>query len=387
MNSRTNLLKFLLLICLIFLSELTVHSAPLNKSSSADFNQAGPGYWWRFPLDHGPHENFRTEWWYYTGNLKSKRRNKEFGYELTFFKIQLEPTSPQVKSKKSDKKTILDKQDESLYIAHFAVSDITDKKFYSSEKINRSFLQMAGAKDGVIWNKNWMAKIEGNGQYHFLKASDDGLQLTLYQSTKDQPLIHGKKGDGFSQKGDCKGCASHYYSYPNLVTTGEIVIDGETFKVSGKSWMDHEFGSNQLAIDQVGWDWFGLQFADGRSLMLYRLRSSEKGKDFYNATYVSNTGIIQNIQTSDILIKSTNSWVSPKTKVNYPIVWEITIPKIDLGIKVLPKMIDQEMITTKTSQTSYWEGAVSVFDRASGRRVGQGYMELTGYDGKLKGKI
>src|SRR5688500_2291837 len=45
-----------------------------------------------FPEDHGPHPDFRTEWWYYTGNLKTPA-GRHLGFQLTFFRVALAPAA------------------------------------------------------------------------------------------------------------------------------------------------------------------------------------------------------------------------------------------------------------------------------------------------------
>ncbi len=356
-----------LLIFFLFTNLVVLSKPTLPKAKLLEFENAEIGYSYTFPKDHSAHKQFASEWWYYTGNLHSARK-RNFGYQLTFFRIGTKPNG------------------ESIYAAHFALSDISKKKFYFWDRLGRDFLQMAGVKDTLIWNKNWSVLIDEN--VHYLKAEADDVKIDLTLSQVGMPVIQGKPGEGISRKGDCKSCASHYYSLPNLKTEGKIIIKGEVFSVEGRSWMDHEFGSSQLQENQVGWDWFSLQFNDGSSLMLYRMRQIDgKVSDFSNGTYLSREGKQEYLARQDFYLKPVKYWISPKTKASYPLVWEITIPKLDLGLKVVPQMSNQELQTENSTRVSYWEGAVRVIDRATGRKIGQGYMELTGYAGSLKGKF
>lgn len=359
-------LKTFCLICSFFISGLPVFSKITTKAPAPikAFKSAQPGYWYRFPEDHSAHPEFATEWWYYTGNLHSARK-RDFGYQLTFFRIGLKPGG------------------EPIYAAHFALTDLKKKKFYFWDKLQRPLLEMAGVQGTYIWNKNWSVKIDGD--HHHLLAEEDGLKINLHLYQVGKPVIQGIPKEGISRKGSCPTCASHYYSLPNMYTNGYVLVDGEAYRVSGKSWMDHEFGSNQLQEGQKGWDWFSLNFNDGSSLMLYRIRGQTSA--FSNGTYVSKNGEQQYLGASDFILKPSKYWRSQASKAIYPVVWEVTVPKIDLGIKVYPKLAHQELQTKRSTRVSYWEGAVRAIDRASGRQVGAGYMELTGYDDKLKGKF
>jgi predicted secreted hydrolase len=364
-----NKLLFLIFSLLILLAPTGLFSSAKEhniKSKSAEFSVAKPNYQFSFPKDHFAHDNYALEWWYYTGNLKSRQANREFGYELTFFKISFKPLA------------------KPIYIAHFALSDLKNNEFKHFSKINRDLLHMAGveAKKNLIWNKNWSVHIKNNGKNHILKAESGDIALNLNLENSQTPVIHGVPGENINRKGNCSSCASHYYSLTNLKTEGQITINSEVYNVIGKSWMDHEFGSNQLQNNQVGWDWFSLQFNDGSALMLYQLREkNNKISSFSNGTYISREGKIKHLTQKDFFLKPKNNanWQSPKTKANYPLIWEIIVPEFDLALKIIPKMINQEVV----EQVNYWEGAISVIDRLKGKKVGYGYLELTGYDGNL----
>ncbi len=355
----------------------------LSRTFGADshptpFQSATAGYRYNFPRDHGSHPIYRTEWWYYTGHLHSKS-GRSFGFELTFFRRGIPPD--EIKTLPS-KWSVKD-----LYLAHFAVTDITGKRFHFSEKLSREGLEKAGADESrlLVWIDDWRAEASTEpSASHTLVARDEThtLALTL-QPTK--PLVtHGAAG--ISRKGKDVGQASHYYSFTRLATSGKLTIDGESFEVTGTSWMDHEFGSAELGTDQVGWDWFSIQFEDDTELMLYRMRRKDGASDLASSgTAVSPDGRTRHLAVTDFQIESSGTWTSAESKATYPAKWRLTIPLLDLILDVTPLLADQELRTSRSTRVSYWEGAVAVTGTKQGRPIkGQGYVELTGYAERLK---
>lgn len=355
----------------------------LSRTFGADshptpFQSATAGYRYNFPRDHGSHPIYRTEWWYYTGHLHSKS-GRSFGFELTFFRRGIPPD--EIKTLPS-KWSVKD-----LYLAHFAVTDITGKRFHFSEKLSREGLGKAGADESrlLVWIDDWRAEASTEpSASHMLVARDEThtLALTL-QPTK--PLVtHGAAG--ISRKGKDVGQASHYYSFTRLATSGKLTIDGESFEVTGTSWMDHEFGSAELGTDQVGWDWFSIQFEDDTELMLYRMRRKDGASDLASSgTAVSPDGDARHLEVTDFQIESSGTWTSAESKATYPAKWRLTIPLLGLILDVTPLLADQELRTSRSTRVSYWEGAVAVTGTKQGRPIkGQGYVELTGYAERLK---
>jgi predicted secreted hydrolase len=346
--------------------------------ASTSFQPATAGYQYTFPKDHGSHPAYRTEWWYYTGHLQSKN-GRSFGFELTFFRRGVPP---------DEIKTLPSKWSIShLYLAHFAVTDITGKRFHFSEKFSREGLGKAGADESRlrVWIDDWRAEAATDQiGSHTLVAHDEthALSLTLQPA---KPLVtHGAAG--ISRKGKELGQASHYYSFTRLATTGGLTIDGERFEVSGTSWMDHEFGSSELGADQVGWDWFSIQLEDNTELMLYRMRRKDGSSDLASSgTVVSSDGRAKHMEVTDFQIESTGTWTSTESKATYPSKWRLTFPSLDLVLDVAPLLADQELRTSRSTKVSYWEGAVAVTGTKQGRPIkGQGYVELTGYAERLK---
>ena len=268
-------------------------------------------------------------------------------------------------------------------MAHFALSDIAAKKFIYRERINRGYGDKAGAATDryLVWNENW--KVEGNDKNHKISVSDRGTTLQLALKSLKPPVLHGD--NGHSQKGEGEGRASYYYSLTRMQTHGELIIDGKKEAVRGLSWMDHEFGSNQLREDQVGWDWFSIQLDNQAELMLYLMRRKDGTVDPYSSgTLVSADGTTKHLKLNDYRVEVLDRWKSPKSGANYPVKWKVAIPGEGIELQIDPGFSDQELITNRSTRVTYWEGAVGVIGTFRNAPVkGNGYVEMTGYAGKL----
>lgn len=334
-------------------------------SLALPYKQALPGYEYRFPGDHAAHEAYKTEWWYYTGHLQSADQHR-YGYELTFFRIGQEGAEGQA------------------YAAHLALTDEGGRRFEFAEKLNRSGWSVAGAREDVyyVWNELWSAQLLGDR--HILQAGfseeDGGTALHLMLTPQKPPVIHGR--NGVSQKAACTGCASHYYSMTRLGTEGFLIRNGEAVPVTGLSWMDHEFGSNQLTAEQVGWDWFSLQLSDGADVMIYLLRREDGTLEAHSSgTLVAPDGSSRHLTLDQFTVTpSGRTWKSPKSGGVYPMGWRIRIPSANLDVTVDPVFEDQELATEASTGVVYWEGSSRVRGSHNGRPVrGQAYVEMTGY--------
>ena len=332
---------------------------------------------WIFPRDHGAHPEYRTEWWYFTGNLKDSSGNK-YRYQLTFFRQGLRTDV----SDSSNQWSIRD-----IHIAHFTITDIMEGKFTMDERMSRSGPGLAGALTAnmAVWLFNWKAQM--NGATIYLEAENRDMQLMLELKPRKPLVFHGDRG--LSKKGSGKGQASYYTSFTDLETRGSIKTkaDGPQIPVQGISWFDHEFGSAQLAQDQEGWDWFGLHLSDGRDLMIYLLRKTDKTINLESSgTVVEHDGTSRHIQLSNISVTALDRWKSKRSGGSYPCRWRITIPSEQIDITVAPLVADQEFDTRQTTGIIYWEGAVAGQGTSAGRQVAcEGYVELTGYAGSLGG--
>lgn len=338
------------------------------------YRRALPGRKFSFPADHFSHPGFKTEWWYYTGHLKSDS-GKRYGYQVTFFRFGLRDRQKETKTRPP---LFTD-----LYMAHFAISDITDKKFIYRERINRGYDNKAGAATDryLVWNEDW--KVEGGDKDHRIQINDRGTQLRLVLKSLKPPVLHGR--NGLSQKGAGEGRASYYYSLTRMQTDGTLTVGGKKEKVHGLTWMDHEFGSNELAKDQVGWDWFGIQLDNQTEIMLYLLRRQDGSVDPYSSgTLVRADGTTKHLSLNDFSIHVLEHWKSPKSGADYPMKWKVTIPSEGIELGVVPAFPDQELITKRSTRVTYWEGAVRVSGTVRNKPVsGDAYVEMTGYAGKV----
>jgi len=348
-------------------------ATPTQDPSKEGWAQATPGYTYRFPRDHGSHNEYGLEWWYCTGHLSS-HSDRRFGYELTFFRKGVHQAKAQAHASRWGI--------QHLYFAHLALTDVHAQTFRFAEKLSRAGLGKAGAhRDRMeVWIDDWSLKpLTLDHQVLSLHASEETFGLALTLTVKKPPVIHGE--NGISRKGNKEGQASHYYSLTRLSTKGQLVVESQSFEVSGLSWMDHEFGSGAMGDNQVGWDWFSLQFDSGAELMVYLLRRSDGSSDpASSGTWISPDGKSEYLHLGDISIQTQNYWVSPHTNARYPAEWTLAVPSVQLRVHVKPLFLDQELRTSKSTQVTYWEGAVEAIGHHGGDPIqGQGYVELTGY--------
>ena len=336
----------------------------------AEFKSALPGYHYQFPLDYFNHPDYQTEWWYYTGNITGAE-GRRFGFELTFFR--------QGVSRDASKTSVWDVRD--IYLAHFALSDLDGGKFYHAERINRAGPGIAGidAQRERIWNGNWCLQWHGEDQE--LRALDERFSISLVLHPQKPPVIHGE--NGISQKAEGLGHASHYISFTRLSTEGTITDGGKSLRVTGLSWMDHEFFTQPLAVDQAGWDWLSVQLDDNSEVMLYRLRRKDGTPDPYSAgTYVDSEGKSRHLRSSEFsLLPQAESWTSPASLAKYPVRWTIVIPELGIQLNATTSLKPQELPGDSKLLPAYWEGAITLEGhRRDAPLKGVGYLEMTGYD-------
>ncbi len=337
------------------------------------FHIATPGYQYRFPEDHGAHERFRTEWWYYTGHLTAAN-GRPFGFQLTFFRRGIPPD--QVKTDPS-KWSI-----HQLYLAHFALTDLESGRFLYADKLSREGLGKAGAETDRlrVWIDRWSVSMDDRmPDRQRLQAATDEFAIDLHVTPRKPPALHGR--EGVSRKGAAPEQASHYYSFTHLATKGQIRVGAETFTVTGLSWMDHEFGSADLGRDVVGWDWFSLHLSDSTELMWYSLRRADGSADpLSSGTLIFADGQTQPLNAQDLTIEPLSYWTSPRSHARYPQRWRLSAPSLGLDLDVVSLLTDQELHTARSTRVTYWEGAVSATGQARGAPIsGRGYVELTGY--------
>jgi predicted secreted hydrolase len=388
---------------------------------------------WKFPEDHGAHLAYKTEWWYFTGNLAGPAGEK-YGYELTFFRngVRTAPSAP------ANPWSVRD-----LFLAHFTLTDVTAGAFRAEDVLSRSGPGLAGARaeNLDVWIGDWSARMK-DGMIS-LRARRQGLELALELTPRKPVVLHGR--GGLSRKGPAEGQASYYSSLTDLETRGMITFSGGDGRraVSGRSWFDHEFGSGLLAEDQIGWDWFGLHLSDGRDLMIYLLRRKDgsiegasagtlvapdgsarplalradrkrgddqiKGRAFGSPLArelyprASTAGAdprakpgapADSVVKDDLVVADAvefsvtalDRWRSPRSGGTYPSRWRIAIPSEEIDLWVSPLAAGQELLPATLPNLIYWEGAVAGTGTVRGRPAScEGYAELTGYAGSLRG--
>ena len=331
-------------------------------AAGPEFRIAVPGYHYQFPRDHFDHPDFRTEWWYYTGNLRETNGHR-YGFELVFFR-QGQRRGP---SKNASAWRIDD-----LYLAHLALTDIDRKQYRYFKRLNRTGPELAGIdfENGRVWNGNWQSQWNKSSGLQTLQAVAEGIRFQLQLTPGTPPVIHGE--NGVSQKAGQAGQASYYVSFPLLAVQGKL----NGANVSGTAWMDHEWFSNQLAPNQAGWDWFSVQLDDHTEFMLFALRRLDGSIDPYSSgTYTDRNGHATHLRRSEFQLQPLETWTSPKTGARYPIRWRISIPGLHVTLECAASLPEQELVSDDESTPTYWEGAVTY----TGTARGVGYLEMTGY--------
>ncbi|MBO9310840.1 MAG: carotenoid 1,2-hydratase [Chloroflexus sp.] len=366
--------KWSLIIITIFLTACSSPARPVvqatigaieavNAGDIAGFERVVEPRPFIFPADHGPHQTFQTEWWYYTGNLTAEN-GRRFGFQLTFFRRALSPYLPARDSAWATNE---------VYMAHFAISDINGGRFYAFERFSRAAVGLAGASGNPfhVFLNDW--SVEGSGPEGMtmrLRAAQDDVALDLVAVNSRPPVLQGNAG--VSQKGSQVGNASAYYSLTRMVSSGTIRIGSVTYTVNGLTWMDREWGTSALEEGVIGWDWFALQLESGHDLMYYQLRAADgKPSPFVGGSLLLPDDTVIILGPGDVELEVTETWRSPRSGAVYPSGWYMRIPRYGIELKVTPALRDQELPTSVV----YWEGAVEV----SGSMRGRGYVELTGY--------
>lgn len=340
-----------------------------------------PGYRYEFPRDHFNHPDYQTEWWYYTGNLRSADGHR-FGFELTFFREGVRLSEQQAAESDATWRP------GQVYVAHLALSDLDGHAFYHTERLNRAGPGLAGSslKERRYWNGNWQAQWSSlaSGEQQ-LQAVCDRFTLRLNVRPEKPLVIHGQ--DGVSRKGPQPGEASHYISFTRMSATGTLERwSGRSFSLDGTAWMDHEFFSQASDQALVGWDWFAIQLNTREELMLYRLRRKPGGQGpFSSGTYVDASGRAQFLSASDFTLTPGATWRSAASGASYPVEWKISVAGLGLDLMERTELRNQELFSKESVTPSYWEGAVAYDGRIRSQPVqGVGYLEMTGYAGSQK---
>jgi predicted secreted hydrolase len=324
-----------------------------------------------FPRDHGSHDDARVEWWYVTGQLDTAS-GKRLGFQLTFFRTGI---ADEPKGARTSAFAARD-----LFLAHFARTDVTAGTFRFSERIHRTGVGAAFAREDRldVANEDW--RLEEVGGRLILYAEGGGEEVSLVLTPEKPPVVHGE--GGLSRKGPEGDAVSRYVSLTRLRAEGWWTAAGKSEAVSGLSWFDHEWGSGSIGKDTAGWDWFALNLLDGRDLMLYRMRGTGGSPTrFSSGTLVEKDGRAVPLAPADFTIEETARWKSAGSGASYPARWVLRVPRAGIAAEVVPLVKDQELITEKSTRVTYWEGACDVTAPGDGTPLGRAYVEMTGYAG------
>lgn len=345
--------------------------ACLSAAASAapagiDYPVVRPGAAFEFPGDHGAHPDFRTEWWYVTGWLRTGDGH-DLGFQVTFFRTRprVDPANPSRFAPRQ------------IVFAHAALSDPAVGRLLHAERAGRAGFGLAGAEtgDADVHLRDWRLRRTRDGRFvTTIRAERFGLSLAL---TPTQPILAQGEG-GYSRKGPRPEQASRYFSMPHLRVDGTVMRDGVATPVTGEAWLDREWSSDFLARGAVGWDWTGLNFDDGSALMAFRVRGARDATVWAGGSLRRPDGSIVVLAPEDVGFATSRRWRSPRTGASYPVeqLLRVRLPEGIRTFPLSPLFADQELDGRRGGLPVYWEGAV----RTPG---GRGYLELTGYAAPL----
>ncbi len=336
----------------------------LGGDETAGFRRAERVRMFRFPDDHGPHPNYRSEWWYLTGSLQDDQ-GRWYGVHFTAFRQAMAPpdAAPPANSWRTTQ----------VYMAHLALSDATTSRHMEDQRLVRAHPQLAGAQAQpfAVRVDGWTLASQGETFLPLqLNGQSEAFGVDLVLSEGKPIVLQGERG--LSRKG--KQQASYYYSMTRLQTAGTLQVGERTVNVHGRAWLDREWSTSVLSQEQVGWDWFALQFDRGDDLMVFQLRRQDGARDPYNSGMrVDPDGTYQTLKAKDFTLTPLQYW-RDEHGVRWPIRWQLTLAEPPQTFVIQAAFPNQRMDTALV----YWEGLVYVLD-PNERTIGRGYMELTGY--------
>lgn len=320
-----------------------------------------------WPRDHGAHLEYRTEWWYATGELATAA-GERFGVELTLFRQGVD-SAPLAEGQSPLRA-------KHVYAGHLVVIELATGRVLLAERVRRGTpgLAEASTEDLDVRLEGWSLARAGEELQLVARDAERGIALDLAARPSKALVLHGT--DGVSRKGAAAGNASLYASWTRMAASGAIEIGGRKLEARGELWFDHEWGTTALGEGVVGWDWFGLRLDDGRELMLYRLRRADGSADPASAvTLVAEDGSARSLPLARFTFEARSTWTSPRTEAAYPASWRVACPEEGLELVITPRVSDCELDTRASTGVVYWEGPVAV----TGSVTGGGYGELTGY--------
>jgi predicted secreted hydrolase len=322
----------------------------------------------QFPRDHGAHPEFRTEWWYITGHTGSGDR--EFGFQLTFFRSRVAATQ-RMNSRFAARQ---------LVFAHAAVTDVQGRKLWHDQGIAREGFEVAAASEGdtSVRLRGWSLQRSAAGSYQ-ARIPAGAFMLDLQCAPTQAVLLQGR--EGLSRKGPQPQQASYYYSQPQLAVSGALRLGDQRFAVTGKAWLDHEWSEELLHPDAVGWDWIGMNLEDGGALTAFRLRKADGTALWGGGSFRPAGGVLHSFDAGDVSFSVRRRWTSPLSQASYPVEWTVRTPAGSFTVRAV--VDNQELDSRESTGAIYWEGLSDLLD-GQGRRVGRGYLEMTGYSQRLR---
>ncbi|MFT3666200.1 lipocalin-like domain-containing protein [Piscinibacter sp.] len=335
-----------------------------------------PGRALAFPRDHGAHPDARTEWWYATGWLAEPGSHEpRFGFQVTFFRSRtgIAPDHPSRFAASQ------------LVFAHAALTDLAARRLRHDQRIARAGFGIAEAAgdDTRVALRGWRFERGGGidaSVYRAQLASDAAGFAFELELAATQPLL--LQGDaGFSRKGPLPTQASHYYSQPQLAVRGTLVREGRAQAVQGRAWLDHEWSDEILPAEAVGWDWIGINLLDGGALTAFRLRRADGSALWAGGSLRAPGGPVRAFAPGEVRFEPLARWTSPASRAAYPVEWRIVTPAGTQRVRAL--LADQELDSRASTGAIYWEGLSELLDEG-GRRIGLGYLEMTGYAARLR---
>ena len=334
----------------------------------------------RLPRDHGTHNETRTEWWYLTGHAQNAA-GRQLGFQVTFFRSRVDAAQP-LQSRLAAKQ---------ILFAHAAITDLDGSKLLHDQRIARWNGELPTQRERGVFAReddlqvvlrDWFMQREASGAYRTeVVGGDFGIAITA--TPKQAVLLQGDQG--FSRKGPDLSQASFYISHPQLAVNGALTLRGERFSVTGQAWLDHEWSEAILHPEAVGWDWIGMNLANGDSLTAFELRRADASAVWAGGSYRSQAAATdplgaRSFASNEVRFTPQRFWTSPLTNARYPVEWQVDTPAGRFTVKAL--LDAQELDSRSSTGTVYWEGLSDLLD-AQGQRVGRGYLEMTGYAQRL----
>ena len=340
---------------------------PLLANASARAQNAAL----QFPRDHGAHPAQRTEWWYLTGSLQADAAST-WGFQVTFFRSAT--------GLPLDERSRFAARE--LVFAHVALTDLAQRRLRHDQRIARAGFGIAQASetDTRVVLRDWQLVRDAARGYRASVASERARFAFELDATPTQPLL--LQGDaGLSRKGPLPDQTSRYVSEPQLAVDGSLRVDGRVHRVTGRAWLDHEWSDTFMPPQAVGWDWIGMNLDDGSALTAFRLRRADGSSVYGGGSFRRAGETSRTYGDGDVRFEPGRLWQSAASKARYPVEWTVLTPAGTFKVAAL--LDDQELDSRGSTGSIYWEGLSDLLD-AQGRRIGRGYLEMTGYAAALK---